>query len=282
MTGADWTRLAVTVPAEAAELAADAWWRAGAAAIEVREDGEATTLVAGFADPAEAARARDVAVAEGHGPVRELPIADDGLDAWRAWAEPMAAGPWWVVPAWLDPPAGADPGDVLSIDPGRAFGSGSHPTTRLVLEVLAELVGPGDRVLDVGCGSGVLAVAAARRGGSATGIDVDPEARPVTLANAAANGVADAVEVLDATVAELAGTGRRWDVVAANLLAPVLAEVGPDLVELLAPGGSLVVSGLLEDRWEATLPHLAPLEVRAVRAAEGWVAVVVGRPDPPG
>lgn len=282
MTGADWTRLAVTVPAAAAELAADAWWRAGAAGVEVLEDGDATTLVAGFADPAVAARARDLADAEGHGPVRELPVDDDGLDAWRAWAKPMAAGPWWVVPAWRDPPAGVDPADVLRIDPGRAFGSGSHPTTRLVLEVLAELVAPGDRLLDVGCGSGVLGVAAARRGARATGIDIDPEARPVTLANAAANGVADAVEVVDATVAELVATGRRWDVVAANLLAPVLAEVGPDLVELLAPGGSLVASGLLEDRWEATLPHLAPLEVQAVRAAEGWVAVVVGRPDPPG
>ena len=106
--------------------------------------------------------------------VVELPVDDDGLDAWRAWATPVAAGPWWVVPAWLDPPDGADRDLVLRIDPGRAFGSGSHPTTRLVLQVLAERVGPGDRVLDVGCGTGALLERYLAGGGQAVGIDASP------------------------------------------------------------------------------------------------------------
>ena len=268
----------MTVPPEVAELAADVWWRCGAAAVEELDDGGLVQLIAGFADPADARRATGLATEEGHGPVSELPVDDDGLDGWRAWAEPVAAGPWWVVPAWLDPPESASPDAVLRIEPGRTFGSGSHPTTRLVLEVLAEVVDPGDRVLDVGCGSGVLAVAAARLGATATALDIDPEAGPVTTANAAANGAADAVEVVAADVAALVAEGRRFDVVAANLLAPVLAELGGDLVAALAPGGVVVASGLLEDRWEATVAHLAPAEVRDVRAAEGWVALVVGPP----
>ena len=131
----------MTVPPEVAELAADVWWRCGAAAVEELDDGGLVQLIAGFADPADARRATGLATEEGHGPVSELPVDDDGLDGWRAWAEPVAAGPWWVVPAWLDPPESASPDAVLRIEPGRTFGSGSHPTTRLVLEVLC--VGDG-------------------------------------------------------------------------------------------------------------------------------------------
>jgi ribosomal protein L11 methyltransferase len=278
-----WTRVAATVPDALAELAADALWRCGTAGVEEQAgpDGH-VRLLAGFEVPTAAASAID-ALAE-VGVTAELTTidadaAEAALDAWRPHAEVVRAGRWWLVPAWLEVPAAAPPDDVLHLDPGRTFGSGSHPTTRLVLEAVDRLVSPGARVLDVGCGSGVLAIGAARRGAAeVVAIDVDPEAPAATHANAARNGVADRVAASNrplAEVAEVDAAGAGFDLVLANLLAPIVRSLGPDLVRATAPGGALVVSGLLADRWaEATLA-LAPLEVAEVHEAEGWVAVVV-------
>ena len=123
---------------------------------------------------------------------------------------------------------------MVLIDPGRAFGSGSHPSTLLALAALEALVLPGSTVLDVGCGSGVLAVAAARLGaGRVVAIDIDPAAHEATLDNAARNGVA--VEVSATPLGEVAG---RFDVVVANLLAPTLVELAAPLGERVGEQGS--------------------------------------------
>lgn len=286
-----WTRVTLTVDAisdpTAAEVGSDVLWSGGAAGVEEQELGGTTVLHGGFADAASAALAADHATRLGFA-AEVSAIDDDGLDGWREWAAPVQAGRFWITPTWVAPPDPAEGEQILWIDPGRTFGSGSHPTTRLVLALLDGLVTPGATVLDAGCGSGVLAVGAALNGsGAVLATDIDPASPAVTDANAERNGVAERVHATTTTLAELAaraarapggggsGWADRFDVVAANLLAPVIAEVGPDLVACVAPGGALVVSGLLADRWEASMPALEPLSVDRVVEAEGWVAVVL-------
>ena len=202
------TAVRVAVTAAEAELAADALWQAGAAAIEE----QAGALVAATADGGDPARL--LAAVAGRWPAEAVPVDLDGaLDAWRLHARAVAVGDRLVVrPPWVERVGAGAPGgppsdavDVV-VDPGRAFGHGAHPTTWLVLRALVDLVRGGERVLDVGCGSGVLAVAALALGaGSAVGVDIDPAARAATRANAARNGVADRLAVLD-DVARLDGT----------------------------------------------------------------------------
>ena len=160
-----------------------------------------------------------------------LAADDDGyLDAWRTWAAPIRAGRGVVLhPAWIpmpDPPAAGDL--VVVLDPGRAFGSGSHESTRLAVAAIEDLGVPGARVLDVGCGSGVLAVVAALLGAAeVVAVDVDPEAVAATEANAAANGVADRVRARSSPVAEL---DEPYDVVVANIGGRTLFDLAGDLV----------------------------------------------------
>ncbi|MCU1371752.1 MAG: Ribosomal protein methyltransferase [Ilumatobacteraceae bacterium] len=281
--GIGWTRVTLTVggatgPTDAAaEFGAAVLWGAGAAGVEERDSAEddGLVLLGGFADPADAARA--VARAAELGLVASMePITDDGLDAWREWAVAERAGRFWITPPWVEAPAIGAGEQILWIDPGRTFGSGSHPTTRLVLALLDDLVSPGATVLDVGCGSGVLAIGAALCGAAtAVATDIDPASPGVVAANADRNQVAHLVRTTTDPVAVLAARGERYDLVLANLLAPVIAELGADLVRSTAPGGALVISGLLADRWEAALPAVAPLAARRVASEDGWVAVLL-------
>ncbi len=175
-------------------------------------------------------------------------------DAWRRFHTGIRIGPLWVGPPWEQPPVDAV---TVVIDPGRAFGTGAHPTTRLALELLAELE-PGS-LLDVGCGSGVIAIAAARLGfAPVRASDTDPVAVEVTRENAERNGVAVEAAVLDA----------RTDALAADV---VVANIALDVVEALAPRvrcRNLVLSGYLSgDR-----PVVAGLVHVARRERDGWAA----------
>jgi ribosomal protein L11 methyltransferase len=274
-----WVRVSIHVdlardPA-ASEVAAGVLWGAGAAGVEEREGDDGVLLVGGFAEAGDAAAAVERATELGFD-ASWAPIEDDGLDAWRAWAAPERAGRFWITPPWVDPPALAPGEQLLWIDPGPTFGSGSHPTTRLVLGLLQDLVGPASTVLDVGCGSGVLAIGAACCGASSVvATDIDPASPEITAANAERNHVAHLVHPTTDPVDALAARGEVFEVVCANLLAPVIAAVGRDLVACTAPGGALVISGLLADRWEATLPAVAPLAVDRVVEDQGWVAVLL-------
>jgi ribosomal protein L11 methyltransferase len=181
----------------------------------------------------------------------------------------------WVVPSWHPLPEGADAADavVLRLDPGMAFGTGDHPTTRLCLRWLAAELAPGRSVIDYGCGSGILAIAAKQLGaGRVVGTDIDEQAVAAARANAAANDVDARFEPSTAFVAEPA------DVVVANILSNPLKVLAPLLGSLVAPGGRLVLSGVLERQWEevaaayaAATPSLA-LEVWGVE--DGWVCLV--------
>ncbi len=184
----------------------------------------------------------------------------------------------WIVPSWCAPP---DPAaENLVLDPGLAFGTGSHPTTRLCLRWLTEALHRGESVLDYGCGSGILAIAAARLGaGTVVGTDIDPQAMVAASANAAANGV-DARFLLPDALA--AAALPPFDVVVANILANPLRLLAPALARRTAPGGRIVLSGVLAaqaDEVAATYADWFNIDVWAVD--EGWVALAgIRRPGP--
>lgn len=239
-------------------------WLAGAHAVAEEPHGSGVTLVAAFADRADATSA----AAEVGGEVVDVgPGA--WLDAWREFAAPVRAGRVVVVPAWVEPPATGPDDVVLEIDPGRVFGHGGHPTTRLLLEELDRRIGGGEAVLDVGTGSGVLAVAAARLGaGRVVGIDIDPECVPVTLANAQRAGVD--VEVSTTPLDEV---GDRFDVVVANIGADVLKELAPQLQRV---GRVLLLSGLLVDRIDDVAAAYAG--TATATTLDGWAALTISSP----
>jgi ribosomal protein L11 methyltransferase len=280
----------VSVPDAEADLAADALWQAGAAAIEERPG----VLVAGTDDGGDPAAL--LAAVAGRWPAEVVVVdLDTALDAWRPHARAVEVGRRLVVrPPWVAPPD-ASPGrrvDVV-IDPGRSFGHGGHPSTRLVLAALDDLVHGGEQVLDRGCGSGVLAIAALALGASsAMAVDIDPAAVAATLDNAARNGVADRLVAVD-DLATLAGSGAGdgdddvdratlvgdVDLAVANVLLPEHAVVAPAVARALAPGALVVVSGVLtSQRDEAAACYadegLVPLG--PARVDDGWLALTLG------
>ena len=175
-----------------------------------------------------------------------------------------------ITPSWH---AATDPARIaIVLDPGLAFGTGSHPTTRLCLQWLEQSLVPGASVIDYGCGSGILAIVAARLGArSVVGIDIDPQALKSTRDNAQINRVQ--VDVRSTTDAAPAAA----DIVVANILSMPLKLLAPLLWSLTAPGGVLVLSGLLErqiDEVAAAYPTEAGM--KAWNVAEGW-ACLVGR-----
>jgi ribosomal protein L11 methyltransferase len=166
----------------------------------------------------------------------------------------------------------------VRLDPGLAFGTGSHPTTRLCLEWLDENVVPAARVLDYGCGSGILGIAAAKLGaGAVDAIDIDPQALDAARANARTNEVAASYTGPD----ELAPSAT-FDIVLANILSNPLKLLAPALLTRVAPGGSLVLSGILERQAGdviATYRHADPaLPLEVWRREEGWVCLAGTRP----
>lgn len=173
--------------------------------------------------------------------VEQIP-EQDWVSATQSQFPPIPVSPrLWIVPTWHEPP---DPGAVnLILDPGLAFGTGSHPTTRLCLRWLDSNIRGGEHVLDYGCGSGILAIAALKLGaGRALGVDIDPRAVEASRANAARNGVAAEFHPPDAAPRTAA------DVVVANILANPLMVLAPVLAQATRPGGKIALSGILADQ----------------------------------
>ena len=179
----------------------------------------------------------------------------------------------WVVPSWHEAP---DPDAlILELDPGLAFGTGSHPTTRLCMEWLEAHPAPGKTVLDYGCGSGILAMVARKLGaGAVAGVDIDPQAIESARDNAARNQVAEIEYFLPDAFAASAHADARFDIVVANILSSPLKLMAPMLSGRVAEGGSLILSGVLARQADEVAAAYAPFIKLGVWAElDGWVAL---------
>jgi ribosomal protein L11 methyltransferase len=243
----------------------------GALAVSEDELGDILLLRAGFDDCEAAHRALATRFAV---VVRETDESE--LDTWRPHAVPVRAGRRFVVcPAWVTHHAAPDD-VVVVVDPARSFGL-AHASTLGALGALETIVAPGMKVLDVGSGSGVLAVGAAMLGAPVVdAVDVDDAARRTTAANAVRNGVAGIVRVRECSLADIDET---YDVVVANLLLPVIESLGAGLLARVAPGGHVILGGLLVGQDERAVAAVQPARVVARSTLDGWVTVVMQRPS---
>jgi ribosomal protein L11 methyltransferase len=180
-----------------------------------------------------------------------IPIQEaNWMEAWKQHYRPLEVGHrLLILPAWMEAP----PGDRLAIriDPGMAFGTGVHPTTQLILQLLEELIQSGDAVIDVGCGSGILSIAAVRLGaGEVLGVDIEAEAIENARHNAELNGVS--VQLEQGSLEEIRGGAfafKQAELVVANIIAPILVRLlAEGLSELVAAGGSMILSGILAEQ----------------------------------
>jgi ribosomal protein L11 methyltransferase len=273
-------RLAVRVRREQAELVLAELLELAPGGVEERDDGEVVEYAV-YGAPGELPELPAVRAAAGDAlvEVATSEVADDWAERWKAFHEPVEIGasapdgPVVLVrPPWAPPRAGRL--DVV-IDPAQAFGTGAHPTTRLCLELLLALE-PGGPLVDLGCGSGVLGIAAARLGwGPVTGLDHDREAVRATLLNARANGVQ-----IEARRHDLLrdGPAPAAPVVAANLLRPLLLRVAADGFTGPAPD-TLVAGGLLTHEGDEVAAAFARHGLRETerRRAGEWVALLLRR-----
>jgi len=268
-----WLSLRVDVERARADVLSDALMEAGAQSVALESlDGPRTVLSALFAEGTQPERLLEAAAAASGVRIEEAPsvgrVADeDWVRRSQAQFSPVGIGRLWVGATWHEAPSEASA--VVRIDPGLAFGTGSHPTTRLVLAFLEGTVRGGERVLDYGCGSGILAIAAAKLGaGSIDAVDVDPQALAVTEANARANQVALRASLPDAL--EPGG----YDLVVANILAQPLIDLAPQLAPCMRPGGRIALAGILDSQAEEVCAAYGGRCAMSIGARdESWVLV---------
>ena len=286
-----WQRLALVVDGSHAEALSEALEEAGALATEISDADAGTprekavfgepgadaalwprTLVSAlFGLQADIAATLEAALAASGAPLLGPASIDRIQDTdWVALTQrqfkPIRVGKrLWIVPTWYEPP---EPGAInVILDPGAAFGTGSHPTTRLCLGWLEDNVRPGVSILDYGCGSGILAITALKLGaGPTTAVDIDPLAVEAARYNSVQNDV-----VLDARDAQDALPGA-CDITIANILANPLRMLAPLLASHTRTGGRIVLSGILEDQAAGVIEAYAPWAALAVAEHDsGWV-----------
>lgn len=179
---------------------------------------------------------------------------EDWATAWKAYYKPIAVGNKLLIkPSWED----IEPTDrlVIELDPGMAFGTGTHATTTMCLEVLERVIKGDERVIDVGCGSGILSIAAARLGArEVEALDYDPVAVRIARENIVTSGVEDKVSVAESDLLQ-AATGPA-DIIVANIIARIIVQLVPDLTPFLTPNGLFIASGIIGERLDAVLEAL--------------------------
>jgi ribosomal protein L11 methyltransferase len=285
-----WLEISVPAHAEAVEAVSEILTRIGHQGIAVDlpiepRGGTDHTVKAYLLDDGEVvAKVNDARDALGHlqafglGPIGELAAREikeeDWLEAWKAQFTPLRIGRFLVRPTWTDVPPGD--GEIeLVLDPGMAFGTGLHPTTQQCLEALSTIALEARSVLDVGTGSGILAIAAAKRGASpVVGVDTDRIAVDAARENATRNGVA--IPIGAGSAADVPG---RFDVVVANLVSPVLQQIAGDLAARMAPKGLLVTAGISASSEPQTRDAFlrAGLKLRDRTQRDDWIALALVR-----
>ena len=246
-----------------------------------REGWQRSDVTALFASEAEATEATTLLLAQDWGPgVQVLALREVAEQDWvrltQSQFAPIEITPsFWIVPSWHEAPAAAT--SVIRLDPGLAFGTGTHPTTRMCLRWTARQAGVlasnWRRVLDYGCGSGILAIGAALHGaGGITAVDIDEAAVVATRANAQANGVTLTAGLPDAAVG-------CYPLVLANILATPLKLLAPLLAGHVAPGGHLVLAGILDRQADELKAAYAPwLALDVADSEDGWILMTARRP----
>jgi len=301
----DWIEIKLRVDGEAAEAIAEVLQRYGHQGVSVEQDGimpeawdednvppaENMIVRAYIPDDERATEAKQqLEAALGHmnmmypmpKPEYNIVHEEDWAEAWKAHYHPIRIGKNIVIrPLWIEQEL--QPSDIeIALDPGMAFGTGTHPTTQLCLESLEEVVQPGVRVLDLGCGSGILAIAAAKLGAaSVLGLDIDILSVKSTEENVGRNNVADKVTVQQGSLESVLSSSRRFDLIVVNILARIIIPMCEDgLGQVVRPGGLAVFSGIIEEQAndvEAALRKtgLSPYK----RRQQGdWVAIEAIRP----
>ncbi|MBZ0275301.1 MAG: 50S ribosomal protein L11 methyltransferase [Anaerolineae bacterium] len=301
----DWIEVALSVDGEAAEAVAELLQRYGHQGVSIEQqdippdswdDGEALppqrlTIRAYLPadNRAEDAKLR-LETALGHmnmlypmpTPVYSIVKEEDWAEAWKAHYHPIRIGRrLFIRPLWINVEAAPD--DLtIALDPGMAFGTGTHPTTQLCLEALEDHIQPGQRVLDLGSGSGILAIAAAKLGAaSVLALDIDPIAVRSAQENITQNGTAEKITVQEGSLESLVTSARRFDLIVVNILAKVIiAMCSQHLGEVVRPGGTALFSGIIEDQAadvEAAL-RTTGLEPIARQQQGDWVLITARRP----
>jgi ribosomal protein L11 methyltransferase len=247
-------------------------------AVEEREDGMLVTFAPdeGAADAliAELGEAAGEPAAAERRPLETV----DWTTQWRDGLGARRFGRLVVVPSWVAEPS--DFSAMVVLDPETAFGSGEHGSTRSALALLERWVRPGDRVVDLGSGSGILAIAAVKLGAArAVGIETDPEANVVAVRNAFRNEVRDQVEFLDGDAGDLAPLLGPADLLLSNILRSVNAQLLPAIVRSLRPGGVAIFAGMEQAEAPLFRPLLAPAGLRVVdeQRDTGWWSVAARR-----
>jgi ribosomal protein L11 methyltransferase len=270
----------VPVPAEEVEEVSYLLWELGALGVEERDattlnrndqDGPAVTLVASFADD-EAAREAIAGLAPRAARLEHV-VGDEWRDAYKQYFKVTPLGQRLVIrPSW-EPYSPAPHEVVVTLDPGRAFGTGTHESTRLVMQALDLHVRGGEQVLDVGCGTGILAICALKLGAErALCVDVDPDAVAVTQENATFNDVAARVEAGTTPVEQIAG---RYPLVLANIQATVLIPLAEAIAAKVAPGGLLMLSGILVGQEDDVRAAYANFTLVAAPREGEWIALIL-------
>ncbi len=268
-----WLALSVEVEREWADALSDALIEAGAHSVSVEwPENQTNVLKALFAEHADADHALRAAVGASGARLRarigiERVADEDWVRASQAQFAPFRVGRLWIGASWH--PAPSDATAYVRIDPGLAFGTGSHPTTRLVLGFLERFVSGGERVLDYGCGSGILAIAAAKLGaGAIDAVDNDPQAVEVTRHNARDNRVNVAASLPQGL------PPGRYDLVVANILAQPLIDLAPVLADRIRAGGRIALAGILEvQAEEVRASYSSTCDMTIADREEGWALV---------
>lgn len=256
----------------------------GALAIEQRDESTMTAsasdkaeLIAGFKDKEARRRAAESLEAMSLQGVaaRLIEVSDDGWsERWKEFFKPIELSRIRVAAPWMEPAACGL--ETIVIDPGQAFGTGGHATTRLVLQMLEKRAKESKIpffVLDVGAGSGVLSIAAAKLGaGKVSAIDIDEESVSATLNNARANGVADRIDAMRKPAREIEG---RWPLVLANLDAATFLEESRFLARNVETGGEILMSGLLDDQVDRIVGLWPGFDAKERLSCEGWSGIAL-------
>lgn len=267
--------LRVEVERDAAEALSDALLELGALSTSIEQPDMPQVVLNGLfgteQDPLRLldAAARACRVRTGQAQVSRVDD-QDWVRRSQAQFAPLRVGPrLWIGASWHHAPP--DASRVVRLDPGLAFGTGSHPSTKLVLGFLERVVAGGERVLDYGCGSGILAIAAAKLGAvQADAVDIDPQAVEVTLGNAHANGV-----VVRACLPAALAPGA-YDIVVANILAQPLIALAAELTSRTAPAGRIALAGILSSQVQDVAAPYEPAFDMQVGAREGDWALLCG------